>query len=275
MVMGVAGSVRVGQHRLVYDEYGSGDRVVVLLHGLLMRRSMHALLAAELAGRGYRVLCLDLLGHGDSDRPTDKRQYSIELFGRQVIGLLDELGIESVVIGGTSLGANTALEVAVQAPSRVRGLILDMPVLEDSQTFWAMIVGPSIALFTLGQPVLHTLRFAANRIPRGNFHRDLILDFVRPDPRPSRHLLLGLVYGRKAPSAADRRAITAPALVIAHRRDYSHAISDAHELITELSNAELIRAKSIVELRTRPDRLTEAIVHFLETRCHVPQRLPH
>jgi pimeloyl-ACP methyl ester carboxylesterase len=262
----VTGSVHVGQHRLVYDEYGSGDRVVVLLHGLLMRRSMHTLLATELAAQGYRVLCLDLLGHGDSDRPADKRQYSIELYGRQVIGLLDALGVPSAVIGGTSLGANTSLEVAVQAPERVRGLILDMPVLEDSQTFWAMVVGPSIALFTLGQPVLRTLRFAANRIPRGNFLRDLILDFVRPDPRPSRDLLLGLVYGRKAPSAADRRQIGAPALVIAHRRDYSHAISDANELVEELPNAEFVRAKSIVELRARPERLTEEIVRFLGAR---------
>lgn len=268
------GTVVVNGHRLVYDEYGGGDRVVVLLHGLLMRRSMHIPLATELARRGYRVISLDLLGHGDSDRPADKRLYSMELYGRQVVGMLDELGIDSAVIGGTSLGANTALEVAVQAPGRVRGLILDMPVLEDSQTFWAMIVGPTIALFTLGQPVLRALGFAARRVPRGNFLRDILLDWLRPDPGPSRHVLLGLVYGRKAPTAADRRLISAPALVIAHRRDYSHAISDAYDLVTELPNARLVRAKSIVELRARPERLTEEIVQFLATSWQNGARQP-
>jgi pimeloyl-ACP methyl ester carboxylesterase len=272
--MPVTGSVRVDGHRLVYDEYGGGDKVVVLLHGLLMRRSMHEPLATALAEHGYRVICPDLLGHGDSDRPADRRLYSMELYGRHVVGLLDALGIGSAVIGGTSLGANTALETAVQAPDRVRGLVLDMPVLEDSQTFWAMIVGPTIAMFTVGQPILHALGFLARRVPRGNFLRDLVLDWLRPDPRPARHVLLGLVYGRKAPTAEDRRLITAPALVIAHRRDYSHAISDAYDLVNELPNARLVRAKSIVELRARPERLTDEIVQFLSTNWRATEPQP-
>jgi pimeloyl-ACP methyl ester carboxylesterase len=269
-IVPVTGAVRVGDHHLVFDQYGSGPNIVVLLHGLLMRRSMHQPLASALAQAGYRVICLDLLGHGDSDRPADKRQYSIELYGRQVIGALDELGVTRAVIGGTSLGANTALEVATQAPHRVHGLILDMPVLEDSQTFWAMVVGPSIALFSIGQPVLRALGFVARRVPRGNFLRDILLDWLRPDPGPSLHVLLGLVYGRKAPTAEDRRTIAAPALVIAHRRDYSHAISDAYELVGELPNARLIKAKSIVELRARPERLTEEIIGFVSARFQEP-----
>jgi pimeloyl-ACP methyl ester carboxylesterase len=263
------GAVTVDGHRLVYDQYGAGDRVVVLVHGLLMRRSLHAQLAAELAGRGYRVICLDMLGHGDSDRPADKRVHSIELYGRYVVSALDQLGVRRAVIGGTSLGANVALEVAVQAPARVRALLLDMPVLEDSQTFWAMVIGPMLTMYTLGRPVLRALGGAARRVPRGSFLLDIVLDFVRPDPGPSRHVLLGLVYGRKAPTAADRRAITAPALVIAHQRDLSHAISDAYDLVGELPNARLSKAKSIVELRARPERLTEEIVQFLET-CWAP-----
>jgi pimeloyl-ACP methyl ester carboxylesterase len=265
-ILPVTGAVEVGGHRLVFDQYGSGDKVVVLVHGLLMRRSMHIPLASELARRGYRVLCLDMLGHGDSDRPSDKRLYSMELYGRHVVGALDQLGVDQAVIGGTSLGANIALEVAVQHPERVRGLILDMPVLEDSQTFWAMVIGPTLALFTLGQPVLRAVGAVARRVPRGNFLRDILLDWVRPDPGPSRHVLLGLVYGRKAPTGPDRRQIAAPTLVIAHQRDYSHAISDAYDLVGELPNARLVRAKSIVELRARPERLTEEIAGFLGER---------
>lgn len=265
-ILPVTGAVEVDGQRLVYDQYGSGDKVVVLIHGLLMRRSMHIPVATELARRGFRVLCLDMLGHGDSDRPVDKRRYSMELYGRHVAGVLNELGVDSAVIGGTSLGANIALEVAVQNPERVRGLILDMPVLEDSQTFWAMVIGPTLALFTVGQPLLRALSAVARRVPRGNFLRDILLDWVRPDPRPSRQVLLGLVYGRKAPTAPDRRRISAPTLVIAHQRDYSHAISDAYDLVGELPNARLVRAKSIVELRAKPERLTEEIVRFLGER---------
>lgn len=262
----VTGSVQVdGGFRLAYDEYGAGEKVVVLLHGLLMRRSMHEPLATELARHGYRVLCLDMLGHGDSDRPADRRLHSMELYGRHVVRALDELDVGAVVVGGTSLGANIALEVAVRAPGRVRGLILDMPVLEDSQTFWAFVIAPLLTMFTLGRPLLRAVGAVARRVPRGQFHLDIILDWLRPDPGPSRHVLLGLVYGRKAPTAVDRRTITAPALIIAHRGDHSHAISDAYGLVEELPNAELIRAKSIVELRATPERLTEEIRRFLAT----------
>jgi pimeloyl-ACP methyl ester carboxylesterase len=257
------GTVTVDGYRLAYDEFGSGDSVVVLLHGLLMRRSLHAPLAEQLARHGYRVICLDMLGHGDSDRPADRRLYSIELYGRHVLGALDALGVERAVIGGTSLGANIALEVAVRAPDRVCGLVLDMPVLEDSQTFWAMVIAPLLGIFTVGRPMLRALGVAARRVPRGAYLLDIALDFVRPDPTPVSHTLLGLVYGRKAPPAPDRRAIAAPALVIAHRRDLSHHIADAYDLVGELPNARLIKAKSIVELRARPERLTEEILRFL------------
>ncbi|HEV2075043.1 MAG TPA: alpha/beta fold hydrolase, partial [Thermoleophilaceae bacterium] len=84
----------LGGHRLVYDEYGSGPRTLVLVHGLLLSRKMHAPLASALADRGHRVLCLDLLGHGSSDRPRDMSRYSMPIFAEQVIALLDHVGVD-------------------------------------------------------------------------------------------------------------------------------------------------------------------------------------
>ena len=128
----VTKSFRHEGHRLVYDEYGEGDKVVVLLPGLLFSRRMHEPLAEALAERGNRVLCLDLLGHGDSDRPPEMPNYSMTIFGRQVIGLLDHAGVDQAVLGGPSLGANTALEAAAAAPERVKGLLVEMPVLDNA-----------------------------------------------------------------------------------------------------------------------------------------------
>src|SRR3954471_19362103 len=121
-----------GRDRLEYTEYGGGDRWVVLLHGQLMPRRMHQPLARALAAAGNHVVTLDLLGHGRSDRPDDPLLYSMTSFAEQVVHLLDVLGAEDAVIGGTSLGANVSLEVAVLAPERVRGLIVEMPVLDNA-----------------------------------------------------------------------------------------------------------------------------------------------
>ena len=62
-------SFRWHDHRLAYESYGHGDRVVVLLHGLLMDARLNRGVARALAARGHRVVLLDLLGHGESDKP--------------------------------------------------------------------------------------------------------------------------------------------------------------------------------------------------------------
>ena len=122
------GSFEYEGHRIEYDSYGEGDRLVVLTHGLLMNRRMFGRLGPDLAARGNRVICIDMLGHGRSDRPEDLRLYSMPLFARQVEALLDHLDQPTAVVGGTSLGANIALELATRFPKRVRGLFVEMPV---------------------------------------------------------------------------------------------------------------------------------------------------
>jgi len=56
-------------HRIRYDSYGDGDRVVILSHGLLMNRGMFSRLGPALAERGHRAICVDLLGHGHRIAP--------------------------------------------------------------------------------------------------------------------------------------------------------------------------------------------------------------
>src|SRR5918996_6610029 len=93
-------------HWISYDDHGAGDRAIVLIHGLLMNRRMYDGLAPEMAERGYRVITIDLLGHGSSDRPPEMTNYSMTLFAQQVVALLDHLGIEQAVNGGTAPGGN-------------------------------------------------------------------------------------------------------------------------------------------------------------------------
>ena len=75
---------RFGSHHLAYRTYGEGQRTCVLLHGLLLSEKMHRPLARALAAHGNRVVTLDLLGHGQSDRPRDMTAYSMPFFGEQV-----------------------------------------------------------------------------------------------------------------------------------------------------------------------------------------------
>ena len=260
-------------HRLVYDEYGEGDRPIVLMPGLLFNRKMHQPLAEELAERGHRVLCLDLLGHGDSDRPVEMWEYSMATFGAQTLGLLDHLGIEQAVLGGTSLGANSALEAAARDQSRVKGLLVEMPVLDNALLGCAIGFTPLLVSLTFGAPITRPLSRLARLVPRrGPLLGKMMLDWVSQDPKPSASVLQGLFFGRVAPPTEVRRTLAPPTLVIGHDRDPIHPFSDADMLVHEMPNARIVQASSIVELRTAPERLTGEIADFVDT-CWTARRI--
>ena len=251
-------------YRLSYDEYGSGDRPVVLIHGLLMNRHMFERLGPALADRGHRVIAIDLLGHGRSDRPEDLQRYSMPLFAYQVNALLDHLGVETAVIGGTSLGANVSLEMAVRFPKRVEGLFIEMPVLDNALSAVALIFAPIMASLRFGRPVFEVISSLTSAIPRTNYLVDIGLDMVRQRPGPSLSVLEGLLLGETSPRSAERKGIEAPALIVGHPNDPLHPFTDAGMVADELPNSEQIDADSILEWRISPDRLTGELADFLD-----------
>jgi pimeloyl-ACP methyl ester carboxylesterase len=256
--------VHAGQ-RLCYEIYGEGSRSVVLLPGLLLPSRMHEPLAEALAERGNRVITFDPVGHGESDKPHDMWRYSMPIFGRQVVALLDELQIDQAVVGGTSLGANISLEVASLAPSRLRGMVIEMPVLDNALLACALTFTPLLVGLTFGEPVSKPLAGMMRRVPRVFGHYpNVFLDWVSRDPGPSAALLQGLFFGRTAPHRSERKTFEAPALVLGHPRDVVHPFSDAKMLAEELPNGRLIEANSLFELRLRPSRLTGEIAAFID-----------
>lgn len=268
----IDGTFRHGGQRLAYSSYGEGPRVTVLLHGLLFSRYMHDALARALAERGHRVVTLDLLGHGESDRPPDMWRYSMTEFGREVVALLDHLGIDEAAVLGTSLGANTTLEVASLAPDRLRGMVIEMPVLDHALVGCAIAFTPLLLGLTFGAPGMRALARAARMVParRLPWQVDILIDWIRQDPEPSAAVVQGLFFGRTAPHRSERRTFQAPTLVIGHQLDLIHPFSDAGMLAEELPNGRLLQASSIVELRVAPARLTGEIAAFLD-ECWRPQ----
>jgi pimeloyl-ACP methyl ester carboxylesterase len=251
-------------HRISYDEYGSGGRPLILVHGLLLNRHMFDRLGPEMAERGNRVIAVDLLGHGRSDRPAEMSQYSMTFFARQIVALMDHLEIGQAVVGGTSLGANTTLELAYLEPQRVRAMMVEMPVLDNALLAVAVIFTPIMLGLRFGEPVLKLLAQGARRIPRTNPLVDLGLDLLRQDPAPSMSVLEGLFLGSSAPHHQFRVEMKQPTLIIGHHRDPLHPFSDSGMLAEEMPNSRLIEANSILEWRLAPERLDAELAKFLD-----------
>jgi pimeloyl-ACP methyl ester carboxylesterase len=285
---------KYGEQRLAYTEFGGGpaavtaaggrgrtaksapasSRPLILLHGLLLSQEMHRPLAEDLAARGNRVITLDLLGHGHSDRPRDMWNYSMPIYGKQVVALMDHLEIEQAVVMGTSLGANAALEVAAGSPERLRGLVIEMPVLDNGLLGSALAFTPLLVALTFGEPAMKLLARGTRMVPRRLLphYGNVMLDLVRQDPGPGGALLQGLLFGRIAPPRSERRTFKTRTLVLGHQRDPIHPFSDAGMLADEMSNSRLIEANSLLELRLQPKRLTAEIQSFLDELWAKPAR---
>jgi pimeloyl-ACP methyl ester carboxylesterase len=258
-------SFRYDGQRLAYTTYGEGPRSTVLMPGLLLSQKMQKRLARDLARRGNRVITFDPLGHGESDRPREMWRYSIPAFARQTVALLDHLELGQAVIGGTSLGANITLEVASIAPERVRGMLIEMPALDNAIPACAVAFTPLLFALTFGEPAMRQVARVSRAVPRQAVPglAEIVLDWFSQEPGPSGAVLQGILFGRTAPERTVRQTLTPPALVIGHPRDPVHPFSDADMLAHELPNARLIDANSLLELRLRPERLTARIAEFI------------
>ncbi len=259
------GGFEVDGRHLHYESHGSGPRVVVFLHGLLLDTQMNRRLAADLAERDFRVILLDLPGHGRSDKPRHASAHRIDSYARHVVALLDALAIDEAVVGGVSLGANVSLQVAVDAPERVRGLLVEMPVLEWAVPGAAVVFLPMLLGVHYISPVARVIASVARKIPKTSIGAlDSLITTFSLQPEEAAAVLHGMLVGPITPTYEQRQSIKAPALVIGHKVDFIHPFADADHLTRQLPNARLLEAHSIMELRVFPDRLTGEIAQFLE-----------
>ncbi len=251
--------------RLRFETHGRGPQVTVLLHGLLLDSRINRRLAADLARRGHQVVLLDLPGHGRSDHPTHAGAHRMDRYAELVVALLDHLAVDRAVVGGVSLGAGVALHVAAQAPERTAGMVLEMPVLERAVPSAGLTFLPLLLAVWAAAPVVRTVAGVTRRLPPSGIGvLDAVVSAAGADPTETAAVLHGMLVGPVAPTVAARRTMTMPALVIGHRLDAIHPFSDAQHLAAQLPAAELLEARSIVELRAAPGRLTPAITDFLD-----------
>ncbi|MGZ8997341.1 MAG: alpha/beta fold hydrolase [Allosphingosinicella sp.] len=110
---------------LTWHELGEG-RPVLLLHGLFSDAQTNWIKfghAAELAGRGFRVIMPDLRAHGHSARSHDSSAYPPDVLAQDGLALIAHLGLEDYDLGGYSLGARTAVRMVVLG-ARPRRLVV-------------------------------------------------------------------------------------------------------------------------------------------------------
>jgi 3-oxoadipate enol-lactonase len=107
---------------------GAGEGVpVVLLHGLTATRRYIVMGSRSLERSGHLVVSYDARGHGRSAVAPGRGDYGYELLADDLEAVLDALSLPRAVLAGASMGAHTALRLALTRPERVAGLVLITP----------------------------------------------------------------------------------------------------------------------------------------------------
>lgn len=260
----------LGEGRIAYDDTGGTGPLVVAIPGMGDLRSEYRALRPLLQRAGYRVVTMDVRGHGETAaRWSD---YSAHAVGRDALALIEHLDAGPAVILGNSFAAGSALWAAHDRPEQVRAVVLLGPIVRDGSPSWfartAVAVGfggPWRVAFWMA----YWNSLFPSRKPADHAHAKAALaaNLREPGRMDALRTMIGL-------SKADTEALVArsrvPALVVMGTRDpdFPDATAEARWLGQALGSEPLIvdGAGHYPHLET-PEQVAPEVLRFL-ARLH-------
>lgn len=119
--------------RVAYDDAGSGP-LIICAPSMGDLRGEYRFLATQLDSAGYRAVCMDVRGHGESSTAWD--DFSVTGVGSDLLAIIRELDAGPAVLIGTSMAAGAAVWAAAEAPELVQGIVAIGPFVRGGET-WA------------------------------------------------------------------------------------------------------------------------------------------
>jgi pimeloyl-ACP methyl ester carboxylesterase len=231
-----------GGVRLAGLDRGSGPPVI-FQHGLGGDEAQVAEVFPDDAA--FRRLTLECRGQGRSAAAAPE-SYSIASFADDVLAFADARGVDRFVVGGISMGAAIALNIAVHHPDRVAALVLARPawlweVAPDNLHMYVEIArhlrnpdaGQALAEFEASDTVQQLVRKAPDNLVA-------LRKFLAVEDREAlASLLLAIATDGPGVSEAEARAIHVPTLVIGTAADVAHPLAYARTLAATIPGARL------------------------------------
>lgn len=227
-----------------YRDLGQGVPFV-FLHGLGFDLEQPFALYAP--SDGARLIGFDFRAHGQTTPLGDVKKISFASYADDLVALLDHLRIEQAVVGGLSMGAGVALNMAIRDPNRLLGLILVRPAWIDRALPENARVYPHIAQQILRHGPIEGLEFFREtpeylQIVQEAPHVAATLERQFLEPRAVECIarLERFPHDRPCREREDLASIHVPTLVLGNNRDPVHRWEIAEALAKEIPRARLV-----------------------------------
>lgn len=257
-----------------YQEAGdSSAPTMVLIHGFASFSLVWSKVLLPLADAGFRVIAPDLPGYGFSGKPRHL-DYTIASQAAMVAGLLNQLGIERIVLVGSSYGGAVAATIALDHPTLVEKLVLVGAVTNNKPTrYMLMRLFGSPVIGDILSPLLASSRTLLRRRMKKVYDRhSWVLDERRVQARhlPLRtrgthRAIIRTVRGWDADRISrDAHLISQPSLVMWGENDREVPLRDGERIHQEIPNSRLIvfRECGHIPHEEYPERFTEVVTEF-------------
>ncbi len=210
-----------------------------------------------------KLVRYDARGHGDlgaSDSPAD---YQWSALAHDMLALADQVGFDTFIAGGQSMGCATSIYAALAAPQRIRGLVLmNVPTAWETRAAQAGLYGQMVdAIEARGLDFFAAMmQQQPAAIPAWQLeaYPDMAAGFGDALKLVNPKTLVTVLRGAQKTDLPPREAleaIQAPALVLAWTDDPGHPVSSAEEVAHRLPNARLLVASSAAEIFTWTDEI--------------------
>jgi len=248
-------------HQVHYQSLGEGPMAVVLIHGWSCSLEVWRAQVPAFDGK-VRTVLIDLPGHGKSDKP--EIDYTMDLFARAVVAVLDGAKVERAVLVGHSMGTPVCRQVWRLAPKRVLGIVAMDGSLrrfpmkpEDENKFLGQFEGPDFAEAVV--------RFVDGMFPAGSDRklRVEVLGIMRGTPQ---HVAASAMKGMvKDDSVWKEDAIEVPLLALMAKARFwnDEYWAEARKVAPRLERRTFEGVGHFLMME-KPEPVNEALLAFLK-----------
>ncbi|MEX2178430.1 MAG: alpha/beta hydrolase [Gemmatimonadaceae bacterium] len=272
--------VPVGPGSLHVDRYGLGGQAVLLVHGFGTDSFVWRNIGPAIALANFTAFAVDMLGHGESDRPYDG-DYGIAAQAEYLDRALTALRVARAIVVGLDLGAAVALRFAAAQPERVEKLILVNPISFDDvpgDDLRSLQKSTARYAFRLSRGVMGAAPLMRDLLRKSvgdpvNMPEPLVARYTAPYVGPDGidHLLrMSRAVDKDDLDEINLRALPQPTMVVWGDRDPWTASDAGDRLADTIGGSKLVHLPAAGRLVPEdvPETLSNLILDFIGARSN-------